>query len=69
MEGAPFLRGKGRGHQVDGSKHFNYHHTQADTLDKVDPQELSQNVAVMATVAYILADMDQRVGTEAPRSK
>ncbi len=50
------------GHRVEGSKYFNYHHSQADTVDKVDPQEFSQNVAVMATVAYILADMPQRLG-------
>jgi Zn-dependent M28 family amino/carboxypeptidase len=50
------------GHRVEGSKYFNYHHTHADTIDKVDPQELSQNVAVLAAVAYILADMPERFG-------
>ncbi len=50
------------GHRVEGSKYFNYHHTNADTLDKVDPTELSQNVAVLATTAYILADMPNRLG-------
>ncbi|MCH7527059.1 MAG: M20/M25/M40 family metallo-hydrolase [Planctomycetes bacterium] len=55
------------GHRVEGSKYFDYHHTHADTLDKVDPIELSQNVAVLATVAYILADMPERLGEgEAP---
>ena len=51
------------GHRVEGTKYFDYHHTFADTIDKVDPEELSQNVAVLATVAYILADMPQRIGT------
>ena len=50
------------GHRVEGSKYFDYHHTHADTIDKVDPKELSQNVAVLATVAYILADMPGRFG-------
>lgn len=50
------------GQRVEGSKYFNYHHTHADTIDKVDPQELSQNVAVLAAVAYILADMPERFG-------
>ncbi len=50
------------GHRVEGSKYFDYHHTHADTVDKIDPDELSRNVAVMATVAYILADMPERVG-------
>jgi carboxypeptidase Q len=53
------------GHRVDTSQYFDYHHSRADTLDKVDPEELSQNVAVMATVAYILADMPQRLGEAA----
>ena len=51
------------GHRVDGSKYFYYHHSPADTLDKVDPEELSQNVAVLATLAYVLADMPQRLGS------
>lgn len=50
------------GHNVDMSTYFDYHHSDGDTLDKVVPQELSQNVAVMATVAYILADMPARLG-------
>jgi len=50
------------GHDVEGSRYFNYHHTPADTIDKVDPIELSQNVAVLAVVAYIIADMPDRLG-------
>ncbi len=50
------------GHRVEGSTYFNYHHTHADTLDKIDPQLLSANVAVLATVAYVLADMPTRIG-------
>lgn len=49
-------------HDTDPARYFDYHHSPADTLDKVDPQELSKNVAVMATVAYILADMPERLG-------
>ncbi len=36
--------------------YFNYHHTAADTLDKVDPRHLAENAAVMAVTAYALAD-------------
>ncbi len=50
------------GHRVEGSRYFDYHHTHADTIDKVDREELSRNVAMMATVAYILADMPERFG-------
>ncbi len=50
------------GHRVEGSKYFDYHHTMADTIDKVDPREISENVAVLATMAYIIADMPERLG-------
>jgi Zn-dependent M28 family amino/carboxypeptidase len=59
------LKSKGvivMGHEVEGATYFDYHHTPADTLDKVDPLELKQNVALMATVAYVIADMPQRYG-------
>lgn len=36
--------------------YFNYHHTAADTLDKVNPQHLAENAAVIAVTAYALAD-------------
>ncbi len=55
------------GHRVEMAKYFDYHHSPADTLDKVDPVELSQNVAVMATVAYVLADMPDRLGDRTSR--
>ena len=40
----------------DGRYYFNYHHTPADTFDKVDPRELGENAAVMTVMAYALAD-------------
>jgi carboxypeptidase Q len=40
----------------DSRYYFNYHHTPADTFDKVDPRELGENAAVMAVTAYALAD-------------
>ena len=42
---------------VDGSRYFDIHHTEADTLDKVDPQELAHCVAALAVMAYMVADM------------
>ncbi|MGO9404830.1 MAG: M28 family peptidase [Terriglobales bacterium] len=41
----------------DSRKHFDYHHSTADTLDKVDPQDLRENAAVMAVMGYALAAM------------
>jgi len=40
----------------DSRFYFNYHHTAADTFDKVDARELNENAAVMAVLAYALAD-------------
>jgi Zn-dependent M28 family amino/carboxypeptidase len=40
----------------DSRYYFNYHHTAADTFDKVDPRHLAENAAVMAVTAYALAD-------------
>jgi len=40
----------------DSRFYFNYHHTPADTFDKVDPHELNENAAVMTVLAYALAD-------------
>ena len=44
---------------VDGTHYFDIHHTQADTLDKVSPQELALCVASMAVMAYTVADLPQ----------
>lgn len=43
----------------DGRTYFNYHHTAADTLDKVDPQNLRENCSVVAVLAYALASVPQ----------
>jgi carboxypeptidase Q len=43
----------------DSRFYFNYHHTAADTLDKIDPKELAENSAVIAVAAYGLANMEQ----------
>jgi carboxypeptidase Q len=43
----------------DSRFYFNYHHTAADTLDKIVPKELAENSAVVAVAAYALASMEQ----------
>jgi len=43
----------------DTRTYFDYHHNAADTLDKVNPKELSENGAVMAVLAYGLANLEQ----------
>jgi carboxypeptidase Q len=47
---------------VDGTHYFDIHHTQADTLDKIDPRDLALCVATMAVVAYTVADLPQNFG-------
>jgi carboxypeptidase Q len=46
----------GMSHQVDGSRYFWYHHTEADNVDKLDPREVAMNVAAMAVMAWVLAE-------------
>ena len=46
---------------VDGSKYFLIHHTPADTIDKIDPVEMAKCAAVVAVMAYVIADLPQRL--------
>lgn len=41
----------------DGTDYFDYHHTADDTLDKIDPELLKQNVAAWAAVSYLAAEL------------
>lgn len=43
----------------DSRFYFNYHHTAADTFDKVNPTELNENAAVMAVISYALAEAEE----------
>jgi carboxypeptidase Q len=47
---------------VDGTHYFDIHHTEADTFDKVDPQDFAACVATLAVMAYVVADMPERLG-------
>jgi carboxypeptidase Q len=47
----------------DGTDYFDLHHTPDDTLDKVDPQALAQNVAAYAVFAYLAADAEGDFGS------
>ncbi|MEO8704007.1 MAG: M20/M25/M40 family metallo-hydrolase [Kofleriaceae bacterium] len=49
------------GLDTDGRTYFDIHHTEADTLDKVDPAALADGVAAVAVLAYIVADLPDRV--------
>ena len=43
----------------DGRTYFNYHHSAADTLDKIVPSELRENGAAMAVMGYALASYER----------
>lgn len=47
----------GMGLEVEGERYFWYHHTDADTLDKLDHGEFARCVAAMAVMAYVVADL------------
>ena len=47
----------------DGSDYFDLHHTADDTLDKIDPKALAQNVAAYAVFAYLAAQADGSFGS------
>ena len=51
----------GMGLSVDGTRYFWYHHTDSDTIDKLDPDEVALCVATMAVIAYVVADMPERL--------
>jgi len=46
------------GLRQDPTHYFDYHHTEADTLDKIERHDLDRNVAALAVMAYLLADSE-----------
>lgn len=55
-EGVP-----GMGLRVDRSRYFWYHHTPADTIDKLDPRDVGLSVATMGVMAFVMADLPTRL--------
>lgn len=51
----------GLGLNVDDTRYFWYHHSDADTIDTLDPHDMGLCVATMAIVAYVLADLPDRL--------
>jgi hypothetical protein len=51
----------GFAHRTVGLRYMEWHHSHADTVDKIDKQEFRQNIAALAVLAYVLADMPERV--------
>lgn len=49
----------GMGLRVDGSRYFWYHHTPADTIDKLTEEEYKKCVATLAVMAYTVANLEE----------
>lgn len=47
--------------KVDNSKYFWYHHTNADTFDKVDFREFNNCIAAMSIMSYVISDMEKKL--------
>ena len=56
MAGVP-----GFGMSTVGTHYFDWHHTEADTFDKINPKDFKQCTAALAVMSYVLADMPERV--------
>ena len=59
----------GMGLSTDQTKYFWYHHTEADTLDKLDPRDIALGVATMAVMAYVIADLPEPLPRAAPAGR
>jgi carboxypeptidase Q len=55
-EGVP-----GVGFHTDDDRYFWTHHTEADTVDKLDPGEMARAVAALAAFVYVVAEMPERL--------
>ena len=52
----------GSGVRTVGKRYMEWHHTAADTLDKIEPMEFRKHIAQLAVFAYVLADLEERLG-------
>jgi hypothetical protein len=58
-EGVPSLAPR-----TTGEHYFDWHHTEADTLDKVNLEDFRKNIAALVVMSYVLADMPGRIAGE-----
>lgn len=53
-------------YQGDATRYFTIHHTPADTVDRIAPEEVSKAAAAIAAVAYVVADMPDALPKQQP---
>ena len=51
----------------DGRHYFDWHHTSEDVLDRIDPEQLRQNVAAWTAMLAVVANAPEEIGTVAPK--
>jgi Zn-dependent M28 family amino/carboxypeptidase len=51
-----------------GQRYFDWHHTPEDTLDKIDPAQLRQNVAAWTAMLWIVANAPEELGPVTPHA-
>jgi carboxypeptidase Q len=56
----------GMGLLTTPTRYFWYHHTQGDTIDKLDPADLAKCVAALAVMAYVVADLEEALPRAIP---
>ena len=56
----------GLGFRTIGEHYFDWHHTHADTLDKVEPINFKKAIAMLGVMGYVLADAPERLVPAAP---
>lgn len=56
----------GMGLNVDGTRYFHYHHSNADTIDKLDADEFNRCVAALAVMSWAVAQMDEPLPRATP---
>ena len=55
----------GMSERAAGTHYFDWHHSEADTLDKVDPEDFRKSVAALAVMSFAVADMLERLNASA----
>jgi hypothetical protein len=50
-----------------GLRYFDWHHTPEDTLDRIDKEQLRQNVAAWTAMLAVVADAPEEIGPVTPR--
>jgi hypothetical protein len=51
--------------RTTGEHYFDWHHTNADTLDKIEPVNFRKAIAMLAVMGYVLADMPEQLAEPA----